>query len=129
MPPLNATLNELIDYLADKARRYSAIAQDHIARAETFAAGTDQIRPNPVFAGKYQDAARQALQLAQQYADFATWFAMVKPLDQAAPGDALLVPATFLRRAADEDFPGQAFIRLAGAAEPVRLPIQAAASA
>ncbi|ATC34081.1 hypothetical protein CA606_18065 [Caulobacter vibrioides] len=127
MPPLNATLDELVDYLKDKAQRYAAIAQGHIQRSEVYAAGTDQTRPNAVFAAKYQDAARQALQLAQQYADYATWFAMLRPLDQAAPGDQILVPATFLRRAADEDFPGEAFVRVAGASDPLRLPIQPAA--
>jgi hypothetical protein len=129
MPPLNATLNELLDYLKDKAQRYGAIAQDHIAKAEAFAAGTDQIRPNAVFAGKYQDAAREALQHAQRYADYATWFAMLRPLAAATPGEEILVPATFLRRAAEEDCPGQAFIRVAGADEPIRLPIQSAAVA
>ena len=129
MPPLNASLEQLLDYLKDKARRYAVIARDHVEKAEAFKAGTDQIRANAVQADRYEAAAREALQLAQQYADYASWLSMLRPLDQVGRGEAVLIQATFVRRAAEEDFPGAAFIQIPGVAEPVRLPMQLAAQA
>jgi len=129
MPPPNATLQQLLEYLKDKAVRYGAIAREHIEKAEAFRAGTDQIRPNPVQACRYEQAAREALQLAQQYTDYATWLSMLRPLDQVERGEAVLIQATFVRRAAEEDFPGQAFIQIPGVDLPVRLPLQSAATA
>ena len=46
----------------------------------------------------------------------------VAPLEGLAPGDPALIPATFLRRASAEDFPGDAFVKLAGD-QVVRLPL------
>lgn len=129
MPPPNATLQQLLEYLKDKATRYAAIAREHVEKAEAFRAGTDQIRPNPVQAGRYEQAAREALKLAQQYTDYATWLAMLRPLDQVDRGEAVLIKATFVRRAAEEDFPGEAFVQIPGVDLPIRLPMQAAAQA
>lgn len=126
MPPLNATPDQLLSYLKEKAARYGAIAREHIAKAETLKAGTDQIRPNAVQAQRYEQAAREALQLAQQYADYATWISMLRPLDQVGRGDMVLIPATFIRRAAEEDFPDQGFIQIPGVDQPIRLPLHPA---
>ncbi|ATC25184.1 hypothetical protein [Caulobacter vibrioides] len=126
MPPLNATPHELLAYLKDKATRYAAIARQHIAQAEVFKAGTDQIRPNLVQASRYEQAAREALQLAQQYTDYGTWISMLRPLDQVQRGDMVLIPATFIRRASEEDFPDEGFIQIPGVELPIRLPLHPA---
>lgn len=126
MPPLNATPDQLLSYLKDKATRYSAIAREWIAKAETLRSGTDQIRPNFVHADRYEQATREALQLAQRYADYGTWISMLRPLDQVARGDMVLIPATFIRRAAEEDFPDQGFIQIPGVDQPIRLPLHPA---
>lgn len=122
MPPPNATLQQLLDYLKDKATRYAEVARRQIERAEAWKAGTDQILGNPVLAARYEAAARDALQLAEKYAGYAMWLAMLRPLASLTPGEATLISATFVRRAAAEDFPNEAFVRLAGD-QLVRLPM------
>jgi hypothetical protein len=129
MPPLNASLEQLLDYLKDKAIRYGEVAKRNVELAEIWKKGTDQRPPNLVFADRYEAAAKLALQLAQDYAGYALWMARLRPLDQLQPGEPALIAATFVRRASAEDFPGEAFIRLAGVPEPIRLPMQSAAQA
>lgn len=129
MPPLNASLEQLLTYLKDKATRYGAIARDNLDRAEIWARGTDQFKPNPRLAGLYEQAAKTAMDYAQSYAGYALWLSMLRPLEELQPGEQTLVPVTFLRRAAGEDFPGEGFVRIAGVADPIRLPLQSTATA
>lgn len=128
MPPLNASIEELLAYLRDKATRYGLIARSHIERAEVWKHGTDQMRPNGVMADRYEAAAKAALQLAQNYTGYAMALSCLRPLEGLAPGDPALIPATFLRRASAEDFPGDAFVKLAGD-QVVRLPLHLNAQA
>jgi hypothetical protein len=128
MPPLNATLEELLAYLRDKATRYGLIARSHIERAEVWKRGTDQLQPNGVMADRYEAAARAALTLAQNYTGYALCLSYLRPLEGLEPGDPALIPATFLRRASAEDFPGEGFVKLAGD-QVVRLPLHLTAQA
>lgn len=111
----DATLAEAINYMRGKAQRYAQIARDHIDKAEILKGGTDRIDASPVRADRFAQCAVEATAIAERYLGIGMALAALRP-DPAGlkPGDITTLPVQFLRRASEEDFPGEAYFRVGG---------------
>lgn len=124
----DATVAEAIAYMRGKAERYAQIARDHLDRAEVLSGGTDRIEASPVRAARFAQCATEAMALAQNYLGIAMALTALRPDPQTLqPGDLTTLPVQFLRRAANEDYPGEAFFRVT-ADQVVRAPLASASS-
>lgn len=113
MSSLELKIREAASWLQTEALRYVLIAQDHAGRAELITHGTDKIPAQPKRGGDLQRVAQEAKALAAQFLGYAQAVtALAPPRGDLEHGAATFLPATFLRRCSDEDYPGEGLFRL-----------------
>ena len=118
----SSDIEATIAYLKAEAARYAVIAMAHIERAQILAAGTDRIPASLVRAQRFEACAQEAVSLAEKHFTWANTLAATRANSAMRPGDLALLPATFLRRCSDEDYPGEGLFRLS-TGETVRAPL------
>ena len=119
----SSDIEATIAYLKAEAARYAVIAMAHIERAQILAAGTDRIPASLVRAQRFEACAQEAVSLAEKHFTWANTLAAFTWSSTAIrAGDPALLPATFLRRCSDEDYPGEGLFRLS-TGETVRAPL------
>ncbi len=118
-------IREAVAWMQAEGVRHALIAREHIAMANTLAARQPT---NPVRIQAYRRCAQAAAHTALRFVDWAMAISSLRPIGgPLAAGAATYLPATFLRRCAAEDFPGQGLFRLAGG-EVVRAPLASQAA-
>lgn len=117
-----ATLDDAVAWLTAEAQRHVLLADDHAARAGLMATGSDRMPVNGRRRDQLRQMATEAAMTAKMFIGFAIAIRSLQPGRPPEAGDVICLPATFLRRCAAEDFPGQALFRLEGG-EVVRAPL------
>ena len=116
-------IDDAVAWLTSEAARYVVLAQEHADRALLMGTGTDKIAVNLRRRDQFRSMAVDAAQIAQQFIGFAQAIRRAaEATTSTAPGAECGLPATFLRRCAAEDFPGQGLFRLADG-QVVRAPL------